>query len=352
MANGNKDNPGEKLEELGQAVAGERMLYLLSHDNPDPDALASMLALRHLLKSRFGIRTRLLYGGVIARPENRAMVRLLRIPVDSLDEARLSPRIGWVLIDTQPAFKNHSLPEGARVVLVFDHHPPRKPIESPFYHVRSDLGATCTLLLGYLAAAGVEYDWRLATAMTYGLLSETQDLGREASREDSQAYLRLIPKARLKVLASIKNPPLTREYYRELAKALDRARYYKNIVVVPMGRVDSTDIIHEMADLFLRFERRSWSLSLGWNDRYIMLSLRSNNPRARCGRMVQKLVRGKGHAGGHDMVAGGRIEAGKMSEEERQKTVELIIGRFMRQLGHERNLRLLIPLIGEEREQA
>ena len=67
-------------------------------------------------------------------------------------------------------------------------------------------------------------------------------------------------------------------------------------------------MIHQMADLLLRFERRSWSLCIGRTDEYILLSLRSSNVRARCGKMISRLVRGKGHAGGHDMVAGGRDE--------------------------------------------
>jgi len=308
------ENLKEKFEELSQALKGVKTVYLLCHDNPDPDALASMMALRHLLSKRFKIHSRLLYGGVIDRAENRAMVRLLKIPLNSIENTRIVKNGWFALVDTQPSSRNHSLPPQARLLMVFDHHPPKKPLKSVFHHICQELGATSTLMFNYLQEAGLDIDWSLATALTYALITETQDLGRDTSRDDIQAYLKLVPKARLRVLSNIKFPPLSRIYYQTLGRALINTYYYKNIVVTRLGAVESTDMIHQMADLFLRFERRSWSLAIGWNNDYILLSLRSRNIRARCGKMIQKLVKGKGFAGGHDMTAGGRIQCSQMSE--------------------------------------
>lgn len=338
----------EKFEELSGLLEGKRNLYILCHDNPDPDSLACMFALRFLLKEHFRIRSRLLYGGVIARAENRAMVRLLKIPVTPLEQARLKKDAWYALVDTQPVAKNHSLPEGARVLMVFDHHPAKRPLRSQFTHVNEGLGATSTLILGYLRKAGLEPDWRLSTAIAYAIISETQELGRESSRDDIQAYLYALPRARLKTLSLIKNPPLPQSYFQAMQKALSRTFYYKNIVVTRLGKVHSPDMIHQMADLFLRFERRSWSLCIGWTDKYILMSLRSTNVRARCGRMIQKLVLGKGSAGGHDMMAGGRIPCNGMSEQEKRKTEELVISRFLRQFGNDSGPKLLVPIVKPE----
>ena len=335
----------EKFEELSRALKGVRMVYLLCHDNPDPDSLASMMALRYLLTRYFKIRSIILYGGEIGRAENRAMVRLLKIPVHSLESVRLRKNMKFALIDTQPASKNHSLPRGAEVVMVFDHHPAKKPLRSSFNHVCDDLGATSTLMFDYLQEAGLEIDWHLATALVYALITETQDLGREARRDDVQAYQRLIPKARLRALANIKYPVLPHDYFQTLSMALNNTFYYKNIVVTRLGQVNSTDMIHQMADFFLRFERRSWSLCIGWNSDYIHLSLRSSNVRARCGKMIAKLVKDKGTAGGHDMVAGGRVNCNGMLEKEKVKTEKLVISRFLRALGHGSSLEIFSPII-------
>ena len=342
------ENMEEKFAALTEALSGVKKVYMLCHDNPDPDSLASMLALRRLLSRHFRIRSRMLYAGEIGRAENRAMVRQLNLPLTPLNEIRWRKNNWFALVDTQPGAGNHSLPEGAGVLMVFDHHPAKRPLNSVFYHIQDDLGATSTLMLNYLQQAKLEIDWRLATALAYALISETQDLGREARREDNQAYLSVLPKARLRILSRIKYPVLPQNYYQTLSQALENTFYYKNIIVTRLGHVGSPDMVHQMADLFLRFERRSWSLTIGWNDEWIFLSLRSSNLRAKCDRLIQKLVRGKGQAGGHDMIAGGRIDCRGMTESEKEAVEKLIIGRFMRLVAHNKEMELLSRLIPEE----
>ncbi len=340
----------ERFAELSTRLSGIKSLYIICHDNPDPDSLAAMFLLRHLLRKHFRIGCRLLFGGVIGRAENRAMVRRLKIPVASLEQARLREGAWYAMVDTQPASKNHSLPPDARVLIVFDHHPLRRPLRSEFTHVEPELGATSTLVLRYVREAGLELDWRLATALAYAIISETQDLGRESSREDIQAYLYTLPRTRLHVLSQIRNPDLPQSYFQTLQRALSNTYCYKNLVVTRLGRVESSDMIHQMADLFLRFERRTWSLCIGWTGENILLSLRSSSVRARCGRMIQILVRGRGSAGGHDMMAGGRIACAGMKEEEIRKVEELVITRFLRQFRNGGGPRVLTPLVRPDQD--
>lgn len=342
----------DKFERMTQALKGIKRITVLCHDNPDPDALAGMLALRLLFSKHFRIRTRLVYGGEIGRAENQAMVRLLKIPVEQIDNVRIRKDTNFALVDTQPQFQNNSLPDGARVVAVFDHHPPPASIPSMFYHVSRDLGATSTLIYNYIRHAGLEIDSNLATAFAYALISETQDLGREASREDIRVYQELIPEASLRTLANIKHPLLSHEYFRDLHRGLERTYYYKNIVVTRLGYIEAPDMIHQMADLFLRFERRSWSLCMGRTRDFILLSLRSSNVRARCGKMIARLVRGMGNAGGHDMVAGGRIPIDKGDESDIQRIEELLITRLLKYMGHQGDPDIMVPLVGLEEEEA
>ncbi len=339
-----------KFAEMTAALKGVKNITVLCHDNPDPDALAAMLGLRYLFTRHLKIKVRLAYGGEIGRAENQAMVRLLKIPLENIDNIRLRKDTRFALVDTQPQFKNNSLPDGARVEIVFDHHPPSKKVVSTFRHVSRELGATSTLIYNYLRYAELEIDSRLATAFAYALISETQDLGRETSREDVRVYQELIPLANLRTLSGIRFPLLPHDYFRSMHQALENTFYYKNIVVTRLGTVDSTDMIHQMADLFLRFERRSWSLSLGRNHQYLLLSLRSSNVRARCGRMIAKLVRGMGHSGGHDMVAGGRIRIDTRQSSDIQRIEELVISRLLKTLGHPGDPDIMMPLVGIEHE--
>lgn len=340
----------QKFERMSSVLEGVKNVTVLCHDNPDPDALASMLGLRHLFSRHFRLKTRLAYGGEIGRAENQAMVRLLKIPVVNIENIRVRKDTNFVLVDTQPQFKNNSLPRKAKVLIVFDHHPPPKKVMSQFVHVSKDLGATSTLVYNYVCKAGLEIDSRLATAFAYALISETQDLGREASRDDIRAYQELIPKTSLRTLSNIKFPLLAHDYFRTLYRALNNTYYYKNIVVTRLGKVDSTDMIHQMADLLLRFERRSWSLCIGRTEDHILLSLRSSNVRARCGKMIVRLVRGQGHAGGHDMVAGGRVRINGQDEREIQRIEELVITRLLKNMGHPGDPDIMVPLIGRDED--
>ncbi|MFC1544823.1 bifunctional oligoribonuclease/PAP phosphatase NrnA [Gemmatimonadota bacterium] len=336
----------EKFESMAEALVGVKSITVLCHDNPDPDALASMLGLRFLYTRHFKLKVRLVYGGEIGRAENQAMVRLLKIPVENIENVRIRKDAKFALVDTQPQFHNNSLPNGASVLIVFDHHPPPKKVSSSFYHVNKDLGATSTLVYNYIRHAGLDFDSRLATAFAYALISETQDLGREASRDDIIAYQELIARANLRILANIRSPLLPHNYFRTLYQALHNTCYYKNIVVTRLGNVESADMIHQMADLLLRFERRSWSLCIGRTDEYILLSLRSSNVRARCGKMIMRLVGDKGHAGGHDMVAGGRIKINRGDGADIPLIEELVITRLLKYMGHPGNLDIMMPLVG------
>lgn len=335
----------KKFEQMREALQGVKNVTILCHDNPDPDALASMLGLRYLLSRHFKLRTRLIYGGEIGRAENQAMVRLLKIPVKHIDDVRLRKDSKFALVDTQPGFRNNSLPEGAKVLIVFDHHPPHEEQKGVFQHVSEELGATSTMVYNYLKHAGLELDSRLATAFAYALISETQDLGRDTCREDIRVYQELILKTNLRTLSNIRFPLLPHDYFQTLSRALNNTFYYKNIVVTRLGEVNSTDMIHQMADLFLRFERRSWSLCIGRTDRHILLSLRSSNVQARCGKMILRLVRGKGTAGGHDMVAGGRVPITGMKPRDVKRIEELVITRFLKYLGHDGDPDILVPLV-------
>lgn len=339
-----------KFAEMSAALKDIKKITVLCHDNPDPDALAAMLGLRYLFTRHFKLKTRLAYGGEIGRAENQAMVRLLKIPLEHIDNLRLRTDTRFALVDTQPRFKNHSLPRGARVEVVFDHHPPPRKVFSTFCHVCRELGATSTLIYNYIQHANLEINSRLATAFAYALISETQDLGRETCREDIRVYQELIPLTRLRTLSSIRFPLLPHDYFRSMHQALERTYYYKNIVVTRLGAVESTDMVHQMADLFLRFERRSWSLCIGRNHEYILLSLRSSNLRARCGSMISKLVRGLGSAGGHDMVAGGRVRIESQNSDEIGRIEELMITRLLSNLGHAGDPEIMMPLVGIEHE--
>src|SRR5690242_3866413 len=167
-------------------------LLILAHDYPDPDALASAFALQHLAQSKFNIESRIAFGGVVGRTENKAMVRLLRMPVHPLRSTWLKRFPSVALVDTQPAFENNSFPKNARATIVIDQHPSATKPNAELALVDPQCGATCVIVAQALLLLGGPIPPRVATALAYGILTDTLDLYRAERPDVVQTYLQVL----------------------------------------------------------------------------------------------------------------------------------------------------------------
>jgi len=304
-------------------------LLILPHNNPDPDSLASAFALKYLLSETLGMRSSIRFGGLIGRAENRAMIKHLKIPVGPIRESDFKRHKYTALVDTQPGAGNNSLPEKLIPTVVFDHHPPRKTILADHLDIRPGYGATITIVWEYIKRAGVKISPNLATAVAYAIGSETQDLGREASPYDKKAYLEVFPKSSLKKLSSIYHPKLSWEYFEVLHKAISNTCTRRHVIYCNLEDISNPDFVHQVADLLLRVERKSWSFAMGRSDRTLFFSLRTTRTRAFAGKLLRKIIGKRGSAGGHDMMAGGRIKYENMPIKELKALEEEILQKFL-----------------------
>jgi len=304
---------GAFAQTVNASPASARWL-VLTHDNPDPDALASTAALASILRRRFKRRVTIAYGGMIGRAENREMVRLLHLRLSHLRRLNRRNYHHFALIDCQPWTGNSQLPDGVVPDLVFDHHPPRKRTSAAhFADVRAHYGATATILFEYLEVAAIPLTRALATGLVYAIRSETQDFGREAGGPDHAAYDRLLPRIDRRALARIQTARLPLSYFGNLRRALEGLLGAGNLVVSNLGRVDQPDIVPEIADLLLRMEGKTWSLATGSHGDRIYLSIRTTNSRADAGNLMRRLIGGRGKGGGHGTMAGGYVMIPKSS---------------------------------------
>ncbi len=342
-----------KLRELLAILKGSRSLLILTHDNPDPDALASASCLKYIVSKLTGIRVKIGYGGIIGRAENRAMLRHLRIHTVKLTESTIKRYQSVILIDTQPMTGNNSLPKGVKAKGVIDHHPLRKTTRAPFLDVRPDYGANATIMTEYLVASGLDIPANLATALFYGIASETQDLGRETSQADTKAYIALFPRTNKKALSKIRHPALDKDHFVYLARAITNAATYKNAIATSLGAVENPDIVALVAEMLIALNRISWCLCTGRYKNTILLSLRTTRKKGRAGVLVRKIVRPVGTAGGHDMVAGGQVDCTGKSEDERDEMEKRLIANFFRFVGKPGSgelSKLLPPPAGDKQE--
>ena len=138
----------------------------------------------------------------------------------------------------------------------------------------------------------------------------------------------------IRTLAEITLPKLPRSYYVILAKTLDRAYVYRNIICAHIGDIQSPEIVSEMADFLLRLERISWCLCSGrFKDRMI-ISVRSTNPDAHADELIKSLATDPNTVGGHEMIAGGYIPLQEGTNQELMELQVQLSREFAQQLGY------------------
>jgi nanoRNase/pAp phosphatase (c-di-AMP/oligoRNAs hydrolase) len=338
-----------KLEELERVLSGtqKRPILLLTHNNPDPDTIASAAGLSFLFKKKFRVRTVIGYGGVITRAENKAMVHRLRIKMNQLHSLIRAKYYGIALVDAQPwtgnnLYQGHDEPP----LIVIDHHSLRKgSLKAEFRDIRPYVGATSTIVTEYIHCAGLTPTRSLANALLYGIKTDTNSLARGASDEDFHAFNYLFPLCNPRVVALIENPPLTQEHFIDLFRGLLAATVYRDVVIADLGKVYSVDIIPQLADLLLGLQGVSWSLVMGRTEQLLVLSLRSTSRTHRAGTVISRLVSRLGSAGGHMGMAAGQIPLDGMSEDKQGELSETLTQKFLKML--DRQGCLAKPLAGD-----
>ncbi|GAB4351325.1 MAG: DHHA1 domain-containing protein [Candidatus Abyssubacteria bacterium] len=321
----------KKVERLLKVLSDKKKILIVSHDNPDPDTLASAFALRDLILKKLDAEVVIGFTGIVGRAENRAMIRYLNIPLKRLDDLDVSEFDTTVLVDSQPHTGKMGLPDGVKPDVVIDHHPVHPESRKIEYHdIQSRIGATSTIITQYYIAEGIEMDSRLATALLYGIKSDTRDLGRETSKYDLEAYLYLYPRANLKLLSKIEYAEVPREYFRVYERAIESAVTFNGVITSFLGDIDNPDMVAEMADMLVRLEKTHCALVAGYYGEHIYISIRTRDTDVNAGKLVQRVVGKLGNAGGHGSMSAGRIRLKSMSDTEKSNIEKLILRQLKR----------------------
>lgn len=322
-----------KLRDLVSAAGTGRRVLVTSHNNPDPDAIASSLLLKLLLTRKAKSTVSLAYGGVIGRAENVALLdytgaqfqRLSRVDLDSFDCI--------ALVDAQPGTGNNIFDSARDIGIVFDHHRVRSQTRVvPFHDIRTPVGATTTLLYMYACAARLRITKRLATTILYALRTETSDMGREASKADRETYKLCYAAADLRALARILHAKVGRGYFEAVQKGIESSTLYGSLLVTRLGDMPYPDVAAEIAEYFLKYDRAAHTLAIGRYGGEVLFSMRAEDPKAHIGGIAHAMVGGLGSAGGHGTSAGGQIPVTGKSEDDILAVERSLVRRLLRAL--------------------
>jgi len=324
--------PQDILRSLDAFAKSRDRAIVITHDNPDPDAMAGAAGLAFILQERVGLSTRLAYGGIIGRAENQAMARLIRPSLTPISRVAIKPNDLVALVDTQPSHGNHSLGD-ARVDVVVDHHPAQDD-EVPVPIVSERHGATSSIITVLIRAAGLIPPPELATALFYGVKTDTRALSREADEADRASYDWLYPQRDPVLLDRIEHPMVPRRWFEAFHRSIERARIYGNVVIADIGDVYVPDIVPEVADRLSSLSGAKWSVAFGVWEAQIFVSVRTNDGRMNAGKRLISLLEGLGgSAGGHGMMAGAQVPLQALNYREARRRVGEIVGRIRAEFG-------------------
>jgi nanoRNase/pAp phosphatase (c-di-AMP/oligoRNAs hydrolase) len=308
-------------------------VLLTSHDNPDPDVLASSLALRTLIQRKTKLTPHIAIGGILGRAENRALTLELELDLYPLDLLEHQHWDAVVMVDAQPGAGNANLPKAMEITAVIDHHPLRRPLNVPFADVRPDYGAASTILVEYLLAQKIEWDAKLATALFYAIKSETQDLGRSICEADKRAHFALYDSVDWELLHRILSAKIPGDYFGIFQRGISAARLYGDAIIADLGEIPTPDAAAEIADFLLRHESAERVLVIGSYEEQLVFSIRFAREDLDAGIIAATLAQGYGTGGGHDQMAGGRIPLTKAVLAHIEKIKREVEDRFLEQVG-------------------
>ena len=328
------------LPGLWRVLRGIDRLAVVAHDSPDPDAIASGVALARLAAA-VDCEAEVCYYGEISHQENRAFVNALNLDLRGLDPGvELSAFDGIALVDHAHPGVNDQLPAETSVDIVVDHHPPREPVEADFVDLRTGVGATSTLLVEYFDRYGRAIDTEVATALLFGIHIDTDGFGRGVSAQDFEAAAQLIDAADLETLERIDSPSIDRDIFDVLARAIDNRRVEDGVVLSFVDSIEMRDVLPQAADRLLQPNDISTTLVYGIVDGTVHVSARSCADGLDLGETVRDAFGQLGAAGGHANMAGAQLELGvfaEFAESESASTLvdSLVADLFLDAIGHE-----------------
>src|SRR5438552_9170169 len=276
----------------------ERVLIML-HNEPDPDAMASGLALRNILRRT---KTTAIIGAIqgVTRPENVRMVNLLDIQVENITPDALTEYDRIAMVDVQPHYFVGLID---RVDLVIDHHPEQPGYTTVFKDIRPDYGSTSTILTEHLRAVDANISERTATAMLYAIKSDTLFFSRQTNRVDLEAFSYLYPLSDAALIRKMEGAEITLERLDYVLKAFKGGTLIDQVFCAFIGSSPREDFIPYVADFFLQLEDVKWTVVAGIVNESLVVSVRNLGYTKNAGEFVRRFFAPLGSGGGHRAMA-------------------------------------------------
>jgi len=295
-------NNQEKLKRfLGLFNGTSKVLVVI---NADPDAIASAMAVRRLLR-RKAAEIVIAHFNKITRPDNLAMIEHTESGLVELGSIQKEHFNAFVIIDSQPDHNEHF--SGYKFDAIIDHHPVSFD-KAPYVDIRSHYGACSSMMTEYLKTRKIKPSAKLASALMLGIKTDTADFTRGASLKDIRAFQYLYRFADNNIVRKVERATLTQEDLDFLGRAIRKRKIISNRVFFHAGNISKPDELVVVADFFQTLSKVNWSIISGIYEKKLVIIIRNDGLRKGAGNTAKEAFSMFGSAGGHKTMARAELE--------------------------------------------
>jgi nanoRNase/pAp phosphatase (c-di-AMP/oligoRNAs hydrolase) len=300
-----------KLDELAALLAkAPDEVFIQPHNVPDPDAIASCAGMQYLLAQK-GVKTAIVYDRDIEKADSIRMLELFGIEMIPASEASTLGAEDWaLLVDGQKGAGNLSdLP--TEEVACIDHHEYRGNQGYAFEDIRPEMGACSSIVAEYFFENSIEPPVKLATALVFGIMKDTESLTRGLSELDVEMFYRLYRLSDPSLIKVLSGAQLTKSDLDRYAEAFRSVEVYGGIGFMRLDTPDDS-LLASAGDIVLSLDTVEVVVAYSMRPSGAKLSVRSENRAVKANALARSLVEGLGFGGGHDHMAGGFLPADKI----------------------------------------
>lgn len=243
----NKPSAAKRKSGVKQAKDGELIPDACIPIVADPDAIASAMALKRLFWRKVQ-KTIICRVNAIKRTDNLAMIRDLKITLSYITKVDTSDVTKWAMVDSQP--HHHKSLGHNDFSIIIDHHSPDPTLNVPFKDIREEYGAVSSIMTEYLKAANIIPSEKLASALFYGIKTDTDNFTRTSTCADIKAFRYLYSHVNINIIKKIESSEINKKNLDAFRKAFEELQFIGDTAYIHMGVVKDADVIVILADFF------------------------------------------------------------------------------------------------------
>lgn len=293
------------------SLCGNRVVWIQTHNFPDPDAIASAFGLQELL-SHYGITARICHEGEIDKLSSIKMLSTLNITIFSYQEIQnqMQPEDMIILVDCQKNTGNTTDFIGDEVAVI-DHHPVYSDLQYEYSDIRT-VGACASLISEYFKDSGVEPSKAAATALLYGIRMDTLRFSRGVSELDIAMFDYLFPYISQKKLQNLETNNMEFEDLQAYGTAIKNIRIYGTVGFSYIDFSCPDALVAILSDFLLSLVEVDVVVLYAKRSNGYKFSFRSERKDANAGEIARLGLEGWGSGGGHSVMAGGFVKNSKI----------------------------------------